>query len=50
VDWLDLLGGFGEIGTETRRRGRGDGVLAACAGLIVAVGLVTIAILVLAGV
>jgi hypothetical protein len=50
VDWLDdLLGAFGEVGSESRRRGRGDGVRSACAALLVAVGLLTIAVLVLAG-
>jgi hypothetical protein len=24
VDWLDLLGGFGEMGSDARRRERGD--------------------------
>jgi hypothetical protein len=24
VDWLDLLGGFGEMGSDARRRQRGD--------------------------
>jgi hypothetical protein len=24
VDWLDLLGGFGEVGSDARRRERGD--------------------------
>jgi hypothetical protein len=48
MDWLDLLGAFGEVGGETRRRGRGDALAAVCAALIVAVGLVTIAVLLLA--
>ena len=49
MDWWELLGGCADIGSDRRRSARGTGIRLAGAALLVAVGLVTIAILVLAG-
>ena len=40
MDWLDLLGAFGEVGSDTRRRERGDVRWGVRAGLFTVLALV----------